>query len=120
MRGHVALHEDGAAGRVDTQRQVLRGGDQGPASQRLGLLSDGDGVQVDHAEERVVIVLQPDPVRTANVLESQVQSLQRVSPAVEPSDDGALYLDIKGLNSIYPALQDLESEAVDRDLLAVS
>ena len=36
--GHLALHEDGAAGRVDTQRQVLRGGHQGAAAQRLGIL----------------------------------------------------------------------------------
>jgi nucleotidyltransferase/DNA polymerase involved in DNA repair len=34
------------------------------------------------------IVLQPDPVRTAAVLESITAALQRVSPAVEPADDG--------------------------------
>src|SRR5438874_12037820 len=44
------------------------------------------------------IVVQPDPVRTAAVLESLVATLQRVSPAVEPAADenGALYLDIRG------------------------
>src|SRR4029453_12787386 len=41
------------------------------------------------------IVLQPDPVRTASVLESLLAALQRVSPAVEPAEDdsSALYLD---------------------------
>ena len=51
-----------AAVRIDAQRQVLRGGDQGATPQRLGILRDGDRVQVDHAEERVVLVLQPDPL----------------------------------------------------------
>jgi len=43
------------------------------------------------------IVLQPDPVRTAGVLESLVAALQRVSPIVEPADDGYLFLDLRGL-----------------------
>src|SRR5919201_2677197 len=54
------------------------------------------------------IVLQPDPVRTAQVMESLVTALQRVSPAVEPTEDGALFLDIRRLNSIYRTIQDLE------------
>src|SRR5215218_3699908 len=37
------------------------------------------------------IVLQPDPVRTATVLESVVRALQEVSPAVEPTEDGYVY-----------------------------
>ena len=62
VRGDVALHKDGAAARVDTQRQVLRGGHQGSAAQHVGVLRDGDRVQVDDAEERVVVVLQLGPL----------------------------------------------------------
>src|SRR3954451_3882365 len=40
------------------------------------------------------IVLQPDPVRTATVLEALLGALQRVSPVVEPTPDGSLYLDL--------------------------
>jgi protein ImuB len=43
------------------------------------------------------IVVQPDPVRTAGVLESLVAALQRVSPVVEPADDGYVFLDLRGL-----------------------
>src|SRR6266702_581423 len=40
------------------------------------------------------IVLQPDPVRTAGVLESLLAALQQVSPAVEPAvEDGYVFLD---------------------------
>src|SRR3954463_5053510 len=41
------------------------------------------------------IVLQPDPVRTASVLESVVAELQKVSPSVEPGEEGYLYLDLR-------------------------
>src|SRR5438045_7226536 len=34
------------------------------------------------------IVLQPDPVRSATVLEMVLTALQRVSPSVEPAEDG--------------------------------
>jgi DNA polymerase-4/protein ImuB len=55
-----------------------------------------------------VIVLQPDPVRTATVLESLLVALQRVSPAVEPAEDGYLYLDLRGLRSLYGSFSNLE------------
>src|SRR5207248_2492422 len=56
------------------------------------------------------IVLQPDPVRTAAVLESVLADLQRVSPLVEPgsNDDGYLYLDLRGLRAMYGELAHLE------------
>src|SRR5215475_2491779 len=54
------------------------------------------------------VVLQPDPVRTATVLESLVGVLQRVSPIVEPVDDGTLFLDLRGLAGVYPSLPLLE------------
>jgi nucleotidyltransferase/DNA polymerase involved in DNA repair len=55
------------------------------------------------------IVLQPDPVRTASVLESVVAELQKVSPSVEPGDEGYLYLDLRGLQRLYADVETLES-----------
>ena len=57
------------------------------------------------------IVLQPDPVRTAAVRESVLADLQRVSPAVEPddSDEGALFLELRGLRTLYRELPRLEA-----------
>src|ERR1700730_8706318 len=54
------------------------------------------------------IVLQPDPVRTAAVLETVLAELQRVSPAVEPGEDGYLYVDLRGLQAMYGELARLE------------
>src|SRR5690349_11119146 len=47
------------------------------------------------------IVLQPDPVRTATVLESVVAELQMVSPAVEAGEEGYLFVDLRGLRPLY-------------------
>src|SRR4029077_19126188 len=47
------------------------------------------------------IVLQPDPVRVAGVLDEIVAELQRVSPAVELGADGAVFLDLRGLRDLY-------------------
>ena len=54
------------------------------------------------------MVLQPDPVRTAAVLEAVLADLQRVSPSVEPVDDGYFFLDLRGLKSLYGELAVLE------------
>src|SRR5438445_510055 len=56
------------------------------------------------------IVLQPDPVRTASVLEAVLADLQRVSPLVEPGegDDGYFFLDLRGLQGMYGELAALE------------
>jgi nucleotidyltransferase/DNA polymerase involved in DNA repair len=54
------------------------------------------------------IVLQPDPVRTAAVVEAVLAVLQRVSPAVEPGEDGYLFLDLRGLQAMYGDLASLE------------
>jgi protein ImuB len=56
------------------------------------------------------MVLQPDPVRTAAVLEAVLADLQRVSPAVEPgfNDDGYFFLDLRGLQAMYGQLAALE------------
>lgn len=47
------------------------------------------------------IVLQPDPVRAASVLESLVAGLQTISPLVEPADDGYVFVDLTGLAALY-------------------
>jgi DNA polymerase-4/protein ImuB len=57
------------------------------------------------------VVLQPDPVRTASVLESVLAELsQKVSPLVEPGsgDDGYLFLDLRGLQTLYGEFSRLE------------
>src|SRR5712692_266892 len=56
------------------------------------------------------IVLQPDPVRTAAVLESVLADLQRVSPLVEPglNEAGYFFLDLRGLRAMYGELAQLE------------
>src|SRR6266545_734282 len=54
------------------------------------------------------IVLQPDPVRTATILESVTQELQHVSPSVEPGDEGYLFVDLRGLHALYGSLETIE------------
>src|SRR5438105_9148810 len=54
------------------------------------------------------VVLQPDPVRTASVLESVLASLQRVSPTVEPDEEGYLYVDLRGMRQLYGTREALE------------
>jgi protein ImuB len=56
------------------------------------------------------VVLQPDPVRTASVLELVLAELQQVSPLVEPGarDEGYLFLDLRGLRALYGELARLE------------
>ncbi len=49
---------------------------------------------------RDAIILQPDPVRTTEVLEEVLNRLQRVSPAVE-QDGERLLLDLHGLCAVY-------------------
>jgi DNA polymerase-4/protein ImuB len=47
------------------------------------------------------IVLQPDPVRLAGVLDEVIAELQRVSPSVELAEDGFIFLDLRGLKALY-------------------
>jgi nucleotidyltransferase/DNA polymerase involved in DNA repair len=51
---------------------------------------------------RDAVVLQRDPVRTAEVLEEVLSRLQRVSPVVELEDE-QLLLDLRGLREVYHA-----------------
>jgi protein ImuB len=54
------------------------------------------------------VVLQPDPVRTASVLESVLADLQRVGPTIEAADDGYLFVDLRGLKSLYGDITSLQ------------
>ena len=48
------------------------------------------------------IVVTPDPVRVAVVVDQVVGALERVSPVVEPTSDGEwIFLDLRGLWSLY-------------------
>lgn len=51
---------------------------------------------------RDAVILQPDPVRTAEVRDEALRGLQHVSPAVELDED-RLLLDLRGLRAIYDA-----------------
>ena len=57
------------------------------------------------------VVLQPDPVRVADVLDRLVADLQQVSPIVEAAaeaEEGFLFLDLRGLDRLYGSLDKLE------------
>ena len=57
MGGNVRLREDRGPGRVDSGREVQRRGGPGRFEQRLRLVRQRDGVEVDDAEEGVVLFL---------------------------------------------------------------
>jgi protein ImuB len=59
------------------------------------------------------MVLQPDPVRTAAVLEAVLADLQRVSPSVEPADEGYFFLDLRGMQALYGDLATVESAILE-------
>ena len=46
------------------------------------------------------VVIPPDPVRTAGVLDAVAEALERVGPIVEVADE-ALFLDLRGLARLY-------------------
>ncbi len=60
--GHLGLHEHGAAGRVQPEREQLRDGDPGARGEQRRVVLDGDRVQVRDEVERVVVVLQGHPL----------------------------------------------------------
>jgi len=60
--GHLGLHEQRAPVRVKAQREQLGDAAQGALAQRGRVVVDGDGVQVGDEVERVVVVLQRDPL----------------------------------------------------------
>ena len=62
VRGNGGLHHDGAILRVDSGGQIERGDLEDFGAQFGGVLVDCDGVQVDDAENALVIVLDAHPV----------------------------------------------------------
>jgi hypothetical protein len=82
--GHLALHEDRAARRVDAHRQQLRRGTQRPLAQDLGVLLDGDRVLVGDEEEGLVVPLQVHPLaQSAEV----VPEVERVGGRLDAGQD---------------------------------
>ena len=59
---HLRLDEERRALRVDAQRDELCGARDGAAAQLLRVLLNGDRVQIRDEVERVVVVLQVDPL----------------------------------------------------------
>ena len=58
MARHLALIEDDVAGRVDARGDEGRRHLAGVAGELVGVLEHGDGVQVDHAIEAVMLGLE--------------------------------------------------------------
>src|SRR6266545_4606244 len=73
--GHVRLHEQRAPLGVQPEREELGRGDPGALAQQRRLVSGGDRVQVDHAVERVVAVLQGHPVAHRSEVVAQVEGV---------------------------------------------
>ncbi|HUG36581.1 MAG TPA: hypothetical protein VML54_06495 [Candidatus Limnocylindrales bacterium] len=55
---------------------------------------------------RDAVVISPDPVRTAAILDGIVAALQRVSPIVEPAGEH-VFLDLRGLSALYRTFDNL-------------
>ena len=77
VRGDLALHEDRRPLRVDAHRQQLRRGPQGAFAQHLGVVLDGDRVQVRDEEERLVVALQVDPLPQRAQVVAEVEGVGR-------------------------------------------
>jgi nucleotidyltransferase/DNA polymerase involved in DNA repair len=72
-----------------------------PEAERFGIQS-GLPLREVLALCRDAVILRPDPVRIAAVLDKVLNGLQHVSPAVEPEGDRFL-LDLRGLCDVYQA-----------------
>jgi hypothetical protein len=86
MGGHVRLDEEGGALDVDAGGEVLRGGAPGAPLQGFRVLGHGDGVQVDHAVDGIVLILEGDPVHERAEVVAEVERVARRLHAGE--DDG--------------------------------
>ena len=74
--GDLALHEDRRPRRVDAHREQLRGRPQGALAQQLGVLLDGDRVQVGDEEERLVVALEVDPLAERTEVVAEVEGVR--------------------------------------------
>src|SRR5438045_3093866 len=62
---------------------------------------------------RDAVILQPDPVRTAAVLQQVLMQLRNVTPAVELAEE-ELFLDLRGLDRVYEGQLDGLERAIRR------
>src|SRR5690606_35471725 len=84
----VGLHEHGGALRVEPRGEELGGGDAAAAAQRGGLGGHRDRVQVHHAVERVVGLLQRDPLADRTQVVAQVEGVRGGLDAGENTRSG--------------------------------
>ena len=82
--GDVALHEHRADLRVEPAREEPGGGVEGTAAQLGRVLFDRQGVQVDHAEDRVGLVLVDDPLAEGPEIVADVRRARRLHPGKDP------------------------------------
>ncbi len=73
MARHRRLVEDDAFFRVDPRRQIGGGDLAGVGAQLFRVLRQGQGVQIDDAEDAVVVVLQRHPVADRAEIIAEVQ-----------------------------------------------
>ena len=77
-RAAANLDEDAALRRVDARRQVDRCGLHRLLRQSLGIVRRRDGVQIDHAEQRVVLVLVLHPLPDRAEVVAEVERASRL------------------------------------------
>ena len=82
--GDVRLDEEDRPLGVDARREVLRRGAAGPVAQHGRVGVDGQRVQVDDAVERVVVLLERDPLGQRA---EQVAQVQGVRGGLHPGED---------------------------------
>src|SRR5439155_21353255 len=73
VRGHGGLHHNGAGLRIDAGGQIKCGDLRDFRAQLARVLIDCDGVQVDDAEDALVILLNADPVFKGAKIVADVQ-----------------------------------------------
>ena len=75
--GYVRLDEQRGPLRVDAGREQLRHRPPGPLPQQLRFVLHRDRVQVDHAVERVVVLLQSHPLTHRPEIIAEVERIRR-------------------------------------------
>mmetsp|Transcript_50157 Transcript_50157/g.132002 ORF Transcript_50157/g.132002 Transcript_50157/m.132002 type:complete len:478 (+) Transcript_50157:177-1610(+) len=78
VRRHVRLHKHLGALRINSAREIQRGGAVRVLRELLGRVRRGDRVQVDHAEIVVVLLLILDPLPNRTQIVAQVQHAGRL------------------------------------------